>query len=138
MRYINDGGRYHIETSPLICSAKFSNKYSIIVGWGFGLASHSSAFTIQKICLFQTTSSLTFRQLQKENLLQYMYHCTKNEIFHYGFPQQIWPSPQETRALVTFTEISSVIFFLNGKLHFLCSVCDMANINNSLYRFLLF
>ena len=41
----------------------------------------------------------------------------KNEVFHQGFLQSMWPNPQETADLVTLTaEI------LNGKLHFLCSV----------------
>ena len=43
-------------------------------------------------------------------------HCTKNEIFHWGFLQWMWPNPQEITDLVTFTEE-----ILNGKLHFLCS-----------------
>ena len=43
-------------------------------------------------------------------------HCTKNKVFHYGFIQWMWPSPQETADLVTFTEE-----ILNRKLHFLNS-----------------
>ena len=45
-------------------------------------------------------------------------HCTaqRNEVFHYGFLQCMWPNPQETADFVTFTEE-----ILNGKLHFLCS-----------------
>ena len=43
-------------------------------------------------------------------------HCTKNEVFHEGFIQQMWPNPQEPADLVTFTE---EIF--NGKLNF-CAV----------------
>ena len=42
----------------------------------------------------------------------------KNEVFHKRFLQQMWPNPQETADLVTFTEE-----FLNGKLFFLCSDC---------------
>ena len=44
-------------------------------------------------------------------------HCTKNEVFHWRFLQQMWPSSQETANLVTFTEE-----ILDGKFHFLCSV----------------
>ena len=43
---------------------------------------------------------------------------TKNEIFHLGFLQLMWPNPQETADLVTFTEE-----ILYEKLHFLCSEC---------------
>ena len=43
-------------------------------------------------------------------------HCTKSQVFHYRFLQKMWPNPQETADLVTFTEE-----ILNGKLHFLCS-----------------
>ena len=39
-----------------------------------------------------------------------IHHCTKNEVFHYGFLQQMWPNPH-----IFIAEI------LNGKLHFLCS-----------------
>ena len=38
----------------------------------------------------------------------------KNEDFHYEI---LWPNPEETADLVTFTEE-----IRNGKLHFLCSV----------------
>ena len=49
--------------------------------------------------------------------LSYDYPCTKNEVLHKGFLQQMWQNPQFPADLVTFTgEI------LNGKLHFLCSV----------------
>ena len=46
-------------------------------------------------------------------------YCTaqKKEVFHEGFFQEMWPIPQETADLVTFTEET-----LNKKLHFLCSV----------------
>ena len=40
----------------------------------------------------------------------------KNEVFHLGFLQQMWPSPQFPAHLVTFTEE-----ILDGKLHFLHS-----------------
>ena len=40
----------------------------------------------------------------------------KNEVFHWGFLQQMWPNPQETADLVTFTEE-----ILYGKLRF-CAV----------------
>ena len=43
-------------------------------------------------------------------------HCTKNEVFYYGFLQSVWPSPQFPEDLITFTEE-----ILNGKLHLLCS-----------------
>ena len=52
----------------------------------------------------------------------------------------MWPNPQETADLVTFTEK-----ILNGKLHVLCSVCSVreyviireyGNICNSKYVFL--
>ena len=39
----------------------------------------------------------------------------------------MWPDPQETADLVTFTEE-----ILNGKLLFLCSVCQNSKIVNSL------
>ena len=42
-------------------------------------------------------------------------HCTKNEVFHKGFLQSMWPNPQQIADLVTFTEEN-----LNGELHFLC------------------
>ena len=52
----------------------------------------------------------------KKGMEAYIIHCTKNEVFHKGVLQYMWPNPQETADLVTFTgEI------LNGKLHFLCS-----------------
>ena len=38
-------------------------------------------------------------------------HCTKKEVFHQGFLQQMWPNPQKTADLVTFVEE-----ILNGKL----------------------
>ena len=44
---------------------------------------------------------------------------TKNEVFHQGFPQKMWPNPQYPSDLLTFAE---EIF--NGKLHFLCSGCE--------------
>ena len=47
----------------------------------------------------------------------YFWHCTKNEVFHYVFLQWMWPNPQFSADLVTFTEE-----ICNGKLHFLCSV----------------
>ena len=37
----------------------------------------------------------------------------KNEVFHYGFLQEMWPNPQETADLVTFSEE-----IRNGELHF--------------------
>ena len=43
-------------------------------------------------------------------------HCTKNEVFHYGFLQQMWLKPQFPADLVTFTEE-----ILNGRLYFLIS-----------------
>ena len=43
-------------------------------------------------------------------------NCTKNEVFHEGFLQQMWPSPQFPVDLVTFIEE-----ILNEKLHFLYS-----------------
>ena len=39
----------------------------------------------------------------------------------------MWPNPQETADLVTFTEEN-----LNGKLHFLCSVCILKILHRSL------
>ena len=38
----------------------------------------------------------------------------------------MWPNPQETADLVTFTEET-----VNGKLYFLCSVTDKLNIAKS-------
>ena len=58
------------------------------------------------------------------------YHCTKNEVFHSGFFQKMWPNPQFSAGLVTFTEE-----ILNVKLHFLCSVYS-TNPNSA--RYLLF
>ena len=46
-----------------------------------------------------------------------MCHCTKNQVFHYGFLQQIWLNLQKTADLITFTEE-----IRNAKLPFLCSV----------------
>ena len=46
-------------------------------------------------------------------------YCTKNEVFHLGFLQKMWPNPLEIADLVTCTE---EIF--NGRLHFLCSVLE--------------
>ena len=43
-------------------------------------------------------------------------YCTKNEVFHYGFPQKMWPNPQFSADLVTFTEA-----ILNWNFIFLCS-----------------
>ena len=48
---------------------------------------------------------------------QFVLHCTKNEVFHYGFLQLIWPNPQFSADLVTLTEE-----ILTGKLQFLRSV----------------
>ena len=45
-----------------------------------------------------------------------LHKSTKNEVFHLGFLQYMWPNPRETADLVTFTEEIP-----NGKLHFLCS-----------------
>ena len=42
------------------------------------------------------------------------WHCTKNDFFHQGFLQLMWPNPQETVDLVTLTEE-----ILDGKLDFL-------------------
>ena len=42
-------------------------------------------------------------------------HGTKNEVFHLGFIQYIWPNTQETAYFDTFTKE-----ILNGKVHFLC------------------
>ena len=53
----------------------------------------------------QSLDKLTI-QINKEDP-NVLFHCTKNEVFHYGFPGD----------LVTFTEE-----IYNGKLHFLCSV----------------
>ena len=44
------------------------------------------------------------------------YSLLKNEGFHWGFLQKIWPNPQFSADLVTFTEE-----ILNEKLHFLYS-----------------
>ena len=46
------------------------------------------------------------------------FHSTKNEVFHWGFLQDMWPNMPFRADLVKFTE---EIF--NGKLHFLCSIC---------------
>ena len=44
------------------------------------------------------------------------WYFTKNEVFHYGSLQWMWPNPQVTADLVTFTEE-----IRNGKLHFFCA-----------------
>ena len=41
-------------------------------------------------------------------------HCTRNAVFHQEFLQQMWPKPDKTVDLVTFTEEIP-----NGKVHFL-------------------
>ena len=46
-----------------------------------------------------------------------MFHCTKSEVFHWGFFRRMWPNPKEIGDLVTHTEE-----ILNGKFHFLCAV----------------
>ena len=40
-------------------------------------------------------------------------NCTKNEVLHQGFIQQMWPNPQFHADLVTFTEE-----IVNMKFHF--------------------
>ena len=49
--------------------------------------------------------------------ITYRSYYTKNEVFHWGFLQWMWPNPQEIADLVTFTEE-----ILNRKFHFLSSV----------------
>ena len=66
-----------------------------IISWGFG-----------KMYLF-SKCVLLFSMV-----VMYVLRCTKNEIFHKGFLQEMWPNSQEI-----FTEE-----ILNGKLQFLCSV----------------
>ena len=44
-----------------------------------------------------------------------------DQIRRQGFLQYMWPNPQETADLVTFTEK-----IINGKLHFRCSEMEMA------------
>ena len=45
------------------------------------------------------------------------FHCTKNEVFHYGYLEYMWPNPQFLADFVTFTEE-----IRNKKLLILCSV----------------
>ena len=66
-----------------------------IISWGFG-----------KMYLF-SKCALLFSMV-----VMYVLRCTKNEIFHKGFLQEMWPNSQEI-----FTEE-----ILSGKLQFLCSV----------------
>ena len=35
---------------------------------------------------------------------EFLLHCIKNEVFHWGFFQWMWPHPHETVDLVIFTE----------------------------------
>ena len=63
----------------------------------------------------RTLSDLSLRWA-KLSYSVYCYHCTRNEVFHDGFLQLMWPNPLETADLVTFT-----VEILNGKLHCLCS-----------------
>ena len=63
-----------------------------------------------------------FEEFQKKRIGTELFqintlHCAKNEVFHSGFIQQIWPNPQVAADLFTFTEK-----ILNGKIHFMCSV----------------
>ena len=62
-------------------------------------------------------------------------HYTKKEVFHQGFLKQMWPNPQETSDLVTFTE---EIF--NGKSHFAMYLfpCEIQNRNVSKYKMILY
>ena len=55
----------------------------------------------------------TFKRFE---LVKKMIYCTKNEVFHFAFLEQMWPNPQVSADFVTFTEE-----ILHGKLHFLCS-----------------
>ena len=58
--------------------------------------------------------------------LTFSFTVQKNEVFHYGFLQEMWPNPQETVDLITFTEET-----LNGKLHF-CVVIHSIIIFNTI------
>ena len=50
-------------------------------------------------------------------LFSFILTAQKNEVFHYGFLRKMWPNPQESAGLVTFTEE-----IRNGKLHFFGAV----------------
>ena len=52
-----------------------------------------------------------------------MQHCTKNEVFHYGFFSKCDQIRSLLRILVTITEE-----FRDGKLHFLCIANILRNI----------
>ena len=48
-------------------------------------------------------------------------HCTKNEVYHKGYHQQIWPNPQFPTNLVVFTEeilYEKIHFFVPWKFRF--------------------
>ena len=81
----------------------FSGRYFLI----FGLEKALHLDTFQIVYTFGVLTSFRINNC----------HCTKNEVFHWGFLQWMWPNPQVTADLVTFIEE-----ILNGKLHFLCSV----------------
>ena len=67
------------------------------------------------IILFFTNKKIQF--IWAESFL----HCTKNEVFHYGFLEYMWPNPHFPMDLVRFTKE-----IRNGKLNFLCSKRDLA------------
>ena len=55
-------------------------------------------------------------------------HCTKNEVSHYGFLQEMWPNPQFPADLVTFTTEIRI-----GKLHF-CAVIEALNLGQNIWN----
>ena len=93
-----------------------------------GLPKKSSVIFFSKFSIrdyFSRCDKASFLWLPKKSLMEnfifvqccYLYRYTKNEVFYYGFLQQIWPNPQFLANFVTFNDK-----ILNAKLDFLCSV----------------
>ena len=80
-------------------------------------------FSFEIIVLFcYFSSTLQFQWILRDMSINL--RCTKNEVFHQGFLQEMLPNPQFPADLITFTEE-----ILNGKLHFLCSTNDYIQCN---------
>ena len=91
------------------CEKPFLNEFQKSKSWE---AEHNLYFKMENIAvkMFKKTWSWLWKKVG--------YHCTKNEVFQWGFLQEMWPNPQKTADLVTFTKET-----LNGKIHFFCVVC---------------
>ena len=80
-------------------------------------------FSFEIIVLFcYFSSTLQFQWILRDMSINL--RCTKNEVFHQGFLQEMLPNPQFPADLITFTEE-----ILTGKLHFLCSTNDYIQCN---------